>query len=238
MSTAAATSAPAPRRRQERDALGAGAPDHGRAAVGTRRRELGLPARTGPRQRVREVCDQRVQRLDALLERMDLGRSSGRGTRLEDDVLVVVVELEREHVEAGPAEEPRERAGAEVRAVLVVDVPEGGLAQHAHDVRQLEQDDRLLPLADPRADARHEVPDRRDVLERVPADDGVRVERAPVPVVQRVDEGQAARRRRRQPLLDEGRVDAEPAVPAQLAHHREELALAAADLDDCLPRRS
>ena len=68
--------------------------------------------------------------------------------RLDEEVLVVVGRPDVEDLEAGRAEQPRQRAGGEVGAVLVVDVPEPRVAQHVQRAGQLEEHGGVTALAD------------------------------------------------------------------------------------------
>ncbi len=114
--------------------------------------------------------------------------------------------------------------------MLVVHVPEGRLLEDPLHVRQLEQHDGLAPLPDRRPNGPHELADRRDVLERVAAHHGVGVQVRVVLGVEVRDPVDAGRRFTLAPLGVGPGVDADAPTDAGLAHHLEELALAAADL--------
>src|SRR4029079_3446155 len=76
------------------------------------------------------------------LDRQDLPSIAVRN-RLDEDVLVVVVEIDCEYLEPRESEEAGERARCEVRAMLVVDVPERALPEDAQHIPQLEEHDGL-----------------------------------------------------------------------------------------------
>ena len=61
-------------------------------------------------------------------------------SRFEQHVLIVEGQPHVVHREPAVAEETRQRTGSEVRAMLVVDVPEGAVAQDATDVGDFAQD--------------------------------------------------------------------------------------------------
>src|SRR5690606_35081872 len=115
--------------------------------------------------------------------------------------------------------------------VLVVDVPERALVEDALDVGQLEQHDRVEPVADAVADHPHEPGHVGDVLERVPADDRVGLQRPEALVVELGAGLDAVGQLGPQPLGVQPGVDADDPRHAGLDQVLEELALAAADLD-------
>ena len=116
--------------------------------------------------------------------------------------------------------------------MLVVDVPERDFIEDAQGVRHLPQHGHLRPSDGTASDDRDEVGDVRDVLQGVTADDDVRRQVEVLRAIQLSDEAQPRDDLRRQPLGSDGRVDADPAVVPKLGHDREELTLAAADLED------
>ena len=114
-------------RREVRDALRTGAPDHRAASVVGGVAELaaqpfdasaGTPSRSG-----RRAASSRARSSSPASERS----GTRTGIAVEQQVLVVELGGEVGDVEAVPTEQPRHRAEAEVAAVLVVDVPERDL---------------------------------------------------------------------------------------------------------------
>jgi hypothetical protein len=156
------------------------------------------------------------------------------GTGLQQDVLVVVVEAGVQHREAGAVEQPHQRADREVRAVLVVDVPEGDLAQHPEHVGQLEEDGGGLPPGQVGPEQLHEPGHVGDVLQRVAADHEVGRQVGVLLAVQVGDEADPVGGRAAHPVEHHAGVDPDAAVVAQLADAQQELALAAAELEDVL----
>ena len=116
--------------------------------------------------------------------------------------------------------------------MLVVDVPECDLVEHALDIGKLEQHHRVGPIADRRTDRRHELGDVRNVLERVPADDDVRVDVRVALVVEIGDPFDVGRLWVVHPLGMDSGVDADAVAGAGAGHLDQELALATADLED------
>src|SRR5690606_8217236 len=152
--------------------------------------------------------------------------------RRDQKGLIVVVRPALRHLEAGEAEEARERAEAEVRAVLVVHVPEGALPEHPVHIGKLEEDCRIRPIAERPPDHLHELLRLVDVLEGVPAVDEVRREMRILLGVEIANEGDAARGLALETVLVAARVDADAALRSKLAEELEELPLPAADLED------
>jgi hypothetical protein len=130
--------------------------------------------------------------------------------------------------------EPRQRTGGEVRAVLVVDVPERPLAQHAQDVRDLKEDARLRPVLERAPQRPYEQRDIAHVFERVTADDRIGLEEPGPPRVELRDDRHTLGARPGQTAGDGGRIDPHAMVSAELTELGEEVSLAAADLDDPL----
>ena len=87
--------------------------------------------------------------------------------------MVIVFERDLADVKTAGTEEPCKGPSGEVRAVLVVDVPERTLAEHAARVGQLEQNCRLRALSERATYELHELGDRVNVLERMATDEGV-----------------------------------------------------------------
>ena len=132
------------------------------------------------------------------------------------------------------AEQARERTEGEVRAVLVVDVPERDLVEHASVSGSSNRTVTSRPPDGTPADERDEVGDAADVLERVAAHDDVGRRGRSTARRRTFRTGNAIRAadRRARPLGATARVDADPAIRRRLAMIDEELALAAADLED------
>jgi hypothetical protein len=118
--------------------------------------------------------------------------------------------------------------------VLVVDVPEGALAQHAQHVWQLKEHQHVAALAHRPPEEPHEAGGVGDVLQRVAAHHHVGREveivlgevvpdQAHTPTVVPVEA-----------LRHGGGIDPHAAVVAQLAEQGQELRLATPDLEDCL----
>src|SRR3954452_19360621 len=150
---------------------------------------------------------------------------------LDHDILVVIGLPQAMRNEARPAEETRQGASCEVGAVLVIDIPEGGLDQYPFHVGQLEEHDGVGPLVDSLADQGHEVADSPDMLECVAAAHIVGPEVGIRRAIEILDELDAFGRRAHQPFGTIARIDADAAAGAALAQDGKELALAAADLE-------
>ena len=151
----------------------------------------------------------------------------GAGSRRDQHVLVVVVGPEVDRIEAGVAEQAAERARAEVRAVLVVDVPEGPQVQNPGDLGDHEEDQGVAVLAQGRADAADERRGVVHMLERHLAAQEIRAQVAVARAVEVLDERGVADGA----LLPDHLIEAVAAVVAEVGEHGDELALAAAELD-------
>ena len=88
---------------------------------------------------------------------LDRGFGGARGLRCNHQILVVVVGPDIEHVESRLTEQQRKRLGAEIGTMLVVDIPEGQITQHAAHVRHLEEDHRVVAITHGAAHCLHEV---------------------------------------------------------------------------------
>jgi hypothetical protein len=126
-----------------------------------------------------------------------------------------------------------QRAGRKVRAVFVVDVPEGRLREYAADIGNLEKYDRAALGRTDAANRLHEAPRLEDVLQRHLAADeiGSGLDRGfgeEFPLEGDVRGGAVSSRG------DETRIVSDAVIAAQLAQQREKLALAAPDLHDLL----
>jgi hypothetical protein len=225
-------------RREEGDGLGAPSPHDHPAAVRACRVEPLAPGSAERREAGAERTDLAGELRGRLLERQRRCRDSGGGPALDEDVLVVVVELEVEHIETGEAVQPRERPRREVRAVLVVDVPERHLTQHAQRIGELEEHRRVRPPVQRAPDDAHEVRRGLDVLEGVPADDGVARELRVALGVVVGDQRHPPRERRIESLLGDRGIDADRVAHAELDHVDQEAGLAAADLEHVLAAQS
>ncbi len=128
--------------------------------------------------------DSATHRREVLGERHDapprpalsIPRRSGRshcGPSLEQQVLILESAREAQHLEVGALEELTEGIPREVRAVFVVDVPEGPFAQDALRIRNLEVQ-HGFGLLDVGAKHPKEGSGFGDVLERVTTEDEVR----------------------------------------------------------------
>jgi hypothetical protein len=219
--------------RDERDTLRPGAPDDGTSTCRPEPFETCPPPVDELVVAVAEAVDPAPEILEVVLGREGFpGCRRRRRSGGDQDVLVVVLARELEHLEARPPEQSSQRPEAEVRTVLVVDVPEGHLVEHAVDVGELEQHDRLRTVADRPSDARHELGDVGDVLERVPTDHHVGVEMRVSVVVEVRDPFDPGGLGVVDPLGVHPGVDADAMARARLGHLDEELTLAAADLQD------
>src|ERR1700743_1735583 len=95
-----------------------------------------------------------------------------------NDVLTVIAQGKVGYVKALLAKEPSVRPRAEIRAVLVIDVPECALGKHAFDIGGFEEDPGILSVSDQGADRADEIGYRSDVFERVTAKDNFGIETA------------------------------------------------------------
>ena len=84
---------------------------------------------------------------------------------LQAQMLSLVLDGRRDHLEALGGEEVPQRLGGEVRAVLVHDVVELALPQNQTVLGTLHEDDGFRPLADASPEHSDEVGDGRDVLQ-------------------------------------------------------------------------
>ena len=154
------------------------------------------------------------------------------GTSIPHEVLAV----EREpHLARPKARQPETRAEAlarEVRAVLVVDVPERRLAEDAPGVRKLEQDGRAGIRLRPGSDEAEERADVRHVLERVAAYECPSRELGVLRSESLGDERDVAVRPR-----SAGRVDPDPTPAGEVTERPEEGCVGPApDFDDVSAR--
>ncbi len=217
-------------RADQRDALGSGAPDRHRLARlpgGLRdvrqRLQLGVDLRP-------EFVYEPRRVLQIVLLPEPRHRGPRRGTRLEHQVLTAIRLEQLEHLEAALAEQAGQRAAREVRAVLVVHVPEHSLLEHALHVRQLEEYIHMRALADGVAHQADEFPDGTDVLQRVPAADVVCLEVRILRSVEVGDEADTAGRSALCPLRTIPGVEPDAVAAGALAQRDEEFSLAATDL--------
>ena len=219
-------------RREERDPLGAGPPDDRATSAGPQGRELAAPSLDGLPVAVLEVLHRRLELGEVVLEGkgVAVGARRVRWLGLDQQVLVVVGKAEIEDVEAGRAEQAGERAGREVGAVLVVHVPERDLLEHPPDVGQLEEHHGVEPVADRAPDRAQHLRHGLDVLEGVPADDGVGGQERVALGVEVLDPREPVGRGRFDPLRAHAGVDADAVPGALLAHGDQELTLPASDL--------
>ena len=112
--------------------------------------------------------------------------------------------------------------------MLVDDVPQIGALEHVEGVRHLEYDDGVAPITDRATQAADELEGLLDVLEELARNHQVRLQIEVRLGVELLDEGQtliglSARRGLVAP------VEPGASVVAELDHHLQELALAAAD---------
>ena len=117
--------------------------------------------------------------------------------------------------------------------MLVDHVPDRALADDEVDVGHLEVNDRVPPV-DAAADRPEKVVRVGDVLVDEARGDKVGLQPRVLRAVVVVRPDDALRRRRRDPVAVVGRVEPAAEVAARLAEHGEEVALAAADVDDGL----
>src|SRR5215207_4550379 len=218
------------KRGQESNALGAAAPDHDPPAI---RQLLVQPA--APRGPV--GADSVGKRLD--LPRHFLCRLLGwqgrtrPGARPGADQRVLIIEIapKVDDVEASCAEGPGERTEAEIRAVLIINVPERAQLQDAGHFRHHGKGDRFRPIADRAAQYAKKTARVGDVLHDHLRADEIRLVMAVRLRVPVFDEGYSGRRRR---VVPQHRVKARGLARAMCADQTQKLALAAADLEDLL----
>ena len=157
------------------------------------------------------------------------------GRRRDEQVLAVEGPLEPVRREPRCAKRARERAGREVRAVLVVEIPEGSLLEHPPGIRHLEERDGSQCPVEPGSYLPQERGDVVHVLECVPADDGACVGRNLLRCEEGLCRRDAAHELGRQIAVPVARIDGEPA-PVRPAHQlRQEVAAAAPDLEHVAP---
>lgn len=172
------------------------------------------------------------------LVRIDRG---GRGygsarLALDADELSVVKLGDVPHGEAVVAEQTRERAAAEVGAVLVDEVPDAQIAQRVSGVGDLEEYDRARLGVEAVADAANERDRMLNMLQHVRARQQItRIARV-LGTVEVANERRIARRRRGIAVRRVASVEPIAAIVAGLAEERQEVAAAAADVDDVFPR--
>ena len=177
--------------------------------------------------------------LDVFVHRggIRLGYRRGRGARRlrrNHQVLVVVIGPNIEYVESLLFEEQRERFGAEIGTVFVVNIPECQVFQDSGHVGDLEEDDGVVTVTNGAPHGAHEVGGIGDVLEGHFAADKVALHVGillPVEVGDKLDLGVAGGRIA---LANEGGIETDAAVVPHFAQEREEFSFAAADLDHFL----
>ncbi len=155
------------------------------------------------------------------------------GPGLDHQVLAVKSGADVQDLEPATLQQRRQGPRGEIGDVLVVDVPERDLAEDSGRVGHLEEDDRVPPPADGAAHHAHEfirLPDMfQGHLARIEISLRLRMGL-------REDLGDDRHPPARQPVatVHIGRIEAYAAVVAHGAEKRQELPLAAAELDDPL----
>jgi len=172
-----------------------------------------------------------LQFLHGFLQGVDrFGRHSD-GSGLNEQVLLVVFEEQVKHLEVVPTEEPRKRAGTEVGAVLVEDVPEGLNVKNAYNTGHLHEDEGLRIL-DRYPNGLHEAVRIVNMLQRMPTGNAIGLKLTVLFRIELLDEANAGHLFAASGHI--GGIDADASVVARLAEQPKIIALAATDLDDLL----
>src|SRR5262249_5749045 len=128
----------------------------------------------------------------------------------------------------------RVSAGAEVGTVFVVYVPERGLAKNALEIGSFEHHPDIVAAADHIPDRPHEFVHRRNVLERVPAQNGVDRESRVFGPEKVDDEPHFAASLRSAGVGSVSRIDSNAGRISGFAQLDQELALPATNLQNLL----
>jgi len=138
------------------------------------------------------------------------------------------------HLEPVAAEQLAQHGHREVRAVLIAEVPERGMLENPLEPGRLEEDADVGAVADRAADGPQELARPREVLDDVAGADQVTHERRRLRLVASRDDRDAGSDPI--PLGNVARIEAETTAAGGRAQPGQEFPLAAADLDDRLPR--
>src|SRR6185437_9199669 len=158
--------------------------------------------------------------------------SAGRRPRFEHQVLPAIGFVQLEHVEPGITEQASERTAREIRAVLVIDVPEHSVLEHSLHVRELEEHVDVAAIADRLAYESDEIAHRADVLEGVAAANVVRLQVRVARPVKVANEADARARGALGALGSIAGVEPDAVAAESLAQRDQKLSLAATDLQD------
>src|SRR5687767_7208835 len=114
--------------------------------------------------------------------------------------------------------------------MLVINIPKGGLLENAVDIGQLEKKQRIGAVPNRAANHAHKGIRRRDMLQRVPAANDVRIEVSVLLAIEILNKFQAIENWSLQTTRDIRWINADPVAHAKLNEQGEEFSFAASNL--------
>src|SRR5258708_33525581 len=122
--------------------------------------------------------------------------------------------------------------------MLMIDIPECDVLEHATHIRHLEEDGGVETIADCTTNHAHKMVRIRDMLKRHLACDEVGLDVRVLLRVKVLDELNRVPALFRSPLRHERRIKSDAAISAHRTKHRDKFTLAATDLDHRLVTQS